>query len=91
MFWHDIVYIELLYCVTKFELVWTWNKVAGVENAQKVSTVPYLHLNKNIFLKITHRLEGDTAITNLKRDGNFAIGKPARQVRKPSHCGSKQQ
>ena len=21
MFWHDIVYIELLYCVTKFELV----------------------------------------------------------------------
>jgi len=23
MFWHDIVYIELLYCVTKFELVWT--------------------------------------------------------------------
>jgi len=24
MFWHDIVYIELLYCVTNFELVWTW-------------------------------------------------------------------
>jgi len=23
MFWHDIVYIELLYCVTNFELVWT--------------------------------------------------------------------
>jgi len=23
MFWHDIVYIKLLYCVTKFELVWT--------------------------------------------------------------------
>ena len=22
MFWHDIVYIELLYCVTNFELVW---------------------------------------------------------------------
>jgi len=21
MFWHDIVYIELLYCVTNFELV----------------------------------------------------------------------
>ena len=21
MFWHDIVYIEVLYCVTKFELV----------------------------------------------------------------------
>ena len=23
VFWHDIVYIELLYCVTNFELVWT--------------------------------------------------------------------
>jgi len=23
MFWHDIVYIELLHCVTNFELVWT--------------------------------------------------------------------
>jgi len=23
MFWHDIVYIGLLYCVTNFELVWT--------------------------------------------------------------------
>jgi len=23
MFWHDIVYIELLYCATNFELVWT--------------------------------------------------------------------
>jgi len=23
MFWHDIVYIELLYCVTNFEFVWT--------------------------------------------------------------------
>jgi len=23
MFWQDIVYIELLYCVTNFELVWT--------------------------------------------------------------------
>jgi len=23
MFWHDVVYIELLYCVTNFELVWT--------------------------------------------------------------------
>jgi len=23
MFSHDIVYIELLYCVTNFELVWT--------------------------------------------------------------------
>ena len=23
MFWHDIMYIELLHCVTNFELVWT--------------------------------------------------------------------
>jgi len=23
MFWHDILYIELLYCVISFELVWT--------------------------------------------------------------------
>ena len=23
MFWHDIAYIELLYCVTNFEFVWT--------------------------------------------------------------------
>jgi len=23
MFWHDIVYVALLYCVTNFELVWT--------------------------------------------------------------------
>ena len=22
MFWHDIVYIELLYCVTHFQLIW---------------------------------------------------------------------
>jgi len=45
MFWHDIVYIELLYCVTNFELVWTWNKVAVVENAKTCRlypTLPYL-------------------------------------------------
>ena len=35
MFWQDIVYTELLYCVTKFELVWAWIKVAVVENAKK--------------------------------------------------------
>ena len=23
MFWHDVVYIELLYSVTNFELIWT--------------------------------------------------------------------
>jgi len=45
MFWHDIVYIELLYCVTNFQLVWTWNKVVVVENAKKCrqnSTFPIL-------------------------------------------------
>ena len=40
MFWHDIVYIELLYCVTNFELVWTSNKVAVVENAKKCRLYP---------------------------------------------------
>ena len=35
MFWHDIVYIDLLYCVTNFELAWIWNKVRVVENAKK--------------------------------------------------------
>jgi len=38
MFWHDILYIELLYCVTNFELVWT--KVAVVENAKKCRMYP---------------------------------------------------
>ena len=40
MFWQDIVYIELLYCVTNFELVWTWNKVAVVENAKPFDCTP---------------------------------------------------
>ena len=40
MFWHDIVYIELLYCVTNFELVWTCNKVAVVENAKTCRLYP---------------------------------------------------
>ena len=50
MFWHDIVYIELLYCVTNFELVWTWNKVVVVENAKKRwqnSTFPILFKTNN--------------------------------------------
>jgi len=34
------VYIELLYCVINFELVWTWNKVAVVENAKKCRLYP---------------------------------------------------
>ena len=34
MFWHDIVFMELLYCVANFEVVWTWNKEAVVENAK---------------------------------------------------------
>jgi len=40
MFCHDIVYTELLYCVTNFELVWTWNKVAVVENVRKCRLYP---------------------------------------------------
>ena len=47
MFWYDIVYLDLFYCVTNFELVWTWNKVAVVENAKKCRlypTFPYLSL-----------------------------------------------
>jgi len=47
MFWHDIMYIELLHCVTNFELVWTWNKVTMFENAKKCrlySTLPYILL-----------------------------------------------
>jgi len=40
MFWHDIVCIELFYCVTNFELVRTWNKVAVVENAKKCRLYP---------------------------------------------------
>jgi len=53
MFWHDIVYIELLYCVTGFELVWTWNKVAVVENAKKCRlkpTFPYLFISNELFV-----------------------------------------
>jgi len=40
MFLHDIVYIELLYCVTNFELVWTCSKAAVVENAKKCRLYP---------------------------------------------------
>ena len=46
MFWHD-VYIELLHCVTNFELVWTWNKVAVVEiekMCRLYPTFPYANL-----------------------------------------------
>jgi len=42
MFWHDIVYIELRSCVTNFELIWTWNKIAVVENAIKCRLYPTL-------------------------------------------------
>jgi len=45
VFWHDIVYIGLLYCVTNFELVWTWNKVAVVENAKKCRLYPIFLYN----------------------------------------------
>ena len=42
MFWHDIAYMELLYCVTNCELVWTSNKVTMVENAKKCRLYPIL-------------------------------------------------
>ena len=40
MFWHDIVHIELLYCVTNFQVVWIWNKVSVVENVKSVDCTP---------------------------------------------------
>ena len=40
MFWYDIVYIELVYCVTNFEVDWTWNKVAVVENSKNCLLYP---------------------------------------------------
>ena len=49
MFWYDIVYIELFYCVTDFELVWTWNKVAVVENAKKRRLYPTFPLLSKSF------------------------------------------
>ena len=50
MFWHDIVYAELLYCVTNFEGVWTCNKAAVVENAKKCRLYPTFPLFKVICL-----------------------------------------
>jgi len=40
MFWHDIVYIELVYCVTTSKHVLTWNKVAVVKNVKSVNCTP---------------------------------------------------
>jgi len=51
MFWHDIVYIELLYCVTHFQLIWNWNKIVVVENAKKCrqnSTFPFYSKQINV-------------------------------------------
>ena len=45
MFWHDIVYIELLYCVTNFEVVWTLSKVAVIENANMCRLYPTFFLH----------------------------------------------
>ena len=52
MFWHDIVYIEFLYCVTNFELIWTWNKVAVVENAKKCRLYPTFPYLSNVWIEI---------------------------------------
>jgi len=50
MFWHNVAYIELLYCVTNFELVWTWVKAAVVRNAKKrrlCPNFPYMLICRN--------------------------------------------
>ena len=54
MFWHDIVYIEWIYSVTNFELVWTLNKVAVVENARKCRLYPTFP-----YIKIIQKLVGN--------------------------------
>jgi len=50
VFWKALfsyfVCIKLLYFMTTFELVWTWNKVAVVENAQKRRLYPTFHFTK---------------------------------------------
>jgi len=46
MFWHDFVYVKLLYCVTNIKLVWTWNKVAVADIGKKCRlypTFPYMY------------------------------------------------
>jgi len=54
MFGHDIVYIELLYCERNFELVWTGNKVAVVENANKCRLYPTFPYRK-MYGQLLHR------------------------------------
>ena len=50
MFWHEIVYIELLYCVTNVKLVLTKNKVAVVENAKKCRMYPTFYIGHALFI-----------------------------------------
>jgi len=40
IFWHTIVHKELLYCMTKVELVWTRIKVAVVEMQKSINYTP---------------------------------------------------
>ena len=54
MFWHDIVYIEWIYSVKNFEVVWTLNKVAVVENARKCRLYPTFP-----YIKIIQKLVGN--------------------------------
>jgi len=45
MFWHDFLYVKLLYCVTNIKLVWTWNKAAVADIGKKCRlypTFPYI-------------------------------------------------
>ena len=86
MLWHDIVYIELLYCVTNFELVWTWNKVTVVENAKKCRlypTFPYISCGKVgqdlwKWLRVKERSQMKTAFTK-KWDPNNLESKLLKQ------------
>ena len=79
MFWYDIVFIELLYCVTNFELVWTWIKVAVVENAKKC------RLHPTYYCSWLHRLEPLRQAQ--EKDGNsghWVTGEQPASKRDPS-------
>ena len=59
IFWHHIAHIELLYCVTNFELVWTWNKVAVFEDAKKSRLYPTLPYHDSHWLLVATKVLTD--------------------------------
>jgi len=89
MFWHDIiVYIELLYCVTNFELVWTWNKVAVVENAKNVDCTPPSPTHTNWLLPCDARCTWTQFCCKMWGDRlvwNQYITKPKEKMRGTRH------